>query len=172
MTKLRLIAERFRCPVSVTLWEEELDVPPKIWAAITEGKTIRKIPEDVDEIEVFEQTGGIWASIGPDKLIEPERKQLEVQEWRAQICKLDVESSLDYAVEYLANACRREFTCYRCLFLRDAVLVVRVVRILTWSLKSRARYYWLRLTGRRVIFRTFPGHNVVIYRVIIRAAVE
>lgn len=172
MTRLHLIFERFRGPTSVTLKETELCLPPEIGAAITEGKTVQEIPKYVNTVEMFELPEAISAYIESDKPIEPKRKRLEVREWRAQVCVPDIAGALDYAVTHLENECRREFARYHRIFLGNTALKMRIDRLLTWSLRSKLRYWWLRLTGRSVNFQTFPGHNEITYTVLVRAAVE
>jgi len=172
MIRLHLIFEHFRCPTSVTLKETELCFPPKISAAITEGKTVQEIPKHIDAVEVFELPEDMPVNIEPDKLIEPTRKRLEVREWRAQICVPDIAGALDYAVTHLENECRREFARYHRIFLGNIALRMKIDRLFTWFLRSRLRYWWLRLTGCSVNFRTFPGQNIVTFTVLVKAAME
>jgi len=165
----------FRCPSKVTLEEIKLSVPPEIIDSIAKGNNVQRIPESMKRVEVAELPKKTLPPVnaeGVDAYVQPKRRVLEVRKWRCTVCVSDSLGMYGYAVSALAMKCRQEFVRYRRIFLGKVELRKRVDRLLTWSLRSRLRYWWLRLRRRPIDFRTFPGRNGVVFILLVKAAVE
>ena len=172
--KMHSMLRYFHCPPEVTLKEMELRPPPEIIDSITKGNNVQRIPEGMKRVEVVEPPKILppVSAEDVDVYVQPERRVLEVRKWRCTVCVSAGFDMYDYAVSALAMKCRQEFTRYRRIFLGKVELRGRIDRLLTWSLRSRLRYWWLRLRKRPIDFRTFPGRNRVVFTLLISAAVE
>jgi len=173
--KIYSVLECFRCPSEVTIEEVELRTPPEIITSITEGKIAQRIPEKANRVEMLEMPEVLSPPIGAEieEYVAPKQKCLEVKEWYARVYVTD--SSVvgyNHVIFALVEKCRQTFSRYRRIFLGKVKLKKRVDRLLTWPLRSRLRYWWLRLRKRPVDFRTFPGRDRVVFTLLIRVAVE
>ncbi|RLA87434.1 MAG: hypothetical protein DRG40_00340 [Deltaproteobacteria bacterium] len=173
--KICSVLRYFRCPSEVTLEEVELCTPPEIIASITEGKIAQRIPEKASRVEMLEMPEVLSPPIGTEveKYVAPKQKCLEVKEWYARVYVTDsFIVGCDDVISALMEKCRQTFSRYRRIFLGKVELKKRVDRLLTWSLRSRLRYWWLCLMGRPVDFGTFPGRNRITFTLQVMAAME
>lgn len=172
--KICSVLRDFRCPSEVTVAEVELGPSPEIIDSITRGNNVQWIPEGMERVEVIELPKALppVSAEDVDAYVMPKRKVLEVKTWHCTVCVSDSSDIYGCAVSALAMKCRQEFIRYRRIFLGKVELKERVDRLLTWSLRSRLRYWWLCLMGRPVDFGTFPGRNRITFTLQVMAAME